>query len=218
MIPRIFHFIWLGDNPMPVTAKKCIDSWSKYNPDFEIKLWNEDNLEITDEVYLNAYRKKAWAFCADYARLMILKQHGGIYLDIDMELIKSFADFISLRCFLGKETKVSLSCGVIGCEPGDVFISDCFSELRNSMKNDFVPIPMIFNYVYERKEYKDVTIFDEHFFYPYNPFDSDVKILFYSDIKNDTYAIHHWNYSWKPSFSTRVFNKVKRVFLKSKFF
>lgn len=218
MIPKIFHYIWLGNNTMPVTAKKCIDSWSKYNPDFEVKLWNESNLNISDDVYLNAYKKKAWAFCADYARLLILKEYGGIYLDIDMEIIKPFHAFLDFECFLGKETSTSLSCGVIGCKPNDEFIKNCFTELRSAMVNDFVPIPMIFNYVYEKKKYDNVKVFDEYYFYPYNPFNSDIKVLFFDDIKHNTYAIHHWNYSWKPKIYSRIFNKIKRILLRSKFF
>ncbi|MFJ5358497.1 glycosyltransferase family 32 protein [Pectobacterium sp. CHL-2024] len=218
MIPRIFHYIWLGKKEMPVTAKRCMDSWMKYNPDFEIKLWNESNLNIKDDVYIKAYKKEAWAFCADYARLLILKEHGGVYLDIDMELIKPFSNFLELKCFLGKETDDSLSCGVIGCEKNDDFISECFYELRESMKKDFVPIPRIFNYVYEKNEFSYISVFEKEYFYPYNPFSSDIKILFYSDIKECTHAIHHWNYSWKPTLKNRVLNKLKRSVTRSKFF
>ena len=104
MIPKIIHYCWFGGNPLPELAIKCIESWKKYLPDYEIKEWNESNFDINCCAYVReAYEAKKWAFVSDYARFWILYQHGGLYFDTDVELIKSIDDLIVKGAFMGCE-------------------------------------------------------------------------------------------------------------------
>ena len=104
MIPKIIHYCWFGGNPLPELAIKCIESWKKYLPDYEIKEWNESNFDINCCAYVReAYEAKKWAFVSDYARFWILYQYGGLYFDTDVELIKSIDDLIVKGAFMGCE-------------------------------------------------------------------------------------------------------------------
>ena len=94
-IPKVIHYCWFGKGEMPKIAKKCIKSWEKYCPDYEIICHNEDNFDLSQNRYMReAYEAKKWAFVSDFARLKIIYDHGGIYLDTDVELIKPIDDLL----------------------------------------------------------------------------------------------------------------------------
>lgn len=104
MIPKIIHYCWFGNNPLPDKVKKCIESWKKYCPDYEIIRWDESNFDYKKNQYISdAYKNKKWAFVADYARLDVVYQYGGIYLDTDVELIKGIDDLLNDHFFLAIE-------------------------------------------------------------------------------------------------------------------
>ena len=104
MIPKIIHYCWFGGNPLPELAQKCIASWKKYLPDYEIKEWNEDNFDVNMIPYTaEAYRQKKYAFVSDYARFWILYKYGGVYFDTDVEVIRPMDDIISKGNFMGFE-------------------------------------------------------------------------------------------------------------------
>lgn len=104
MIPQIIHYCWFGHNPLPESAKKCIASWHKFFPDYEIKEWNEDNFDVNIIPYTaEAYSAKKYAFVSDYARFWILYHYGGVYFDTDVEVIKSMDDIIERGAFMGIE-------------------------------------------------------------------------------------------------------------------
>lgn len=103
-IPKVIHYCWFGRNPLPAMAIKCIKSWERYLPDYEIKEWNEDNFDISVNPYVEeAYHMKKYAFVSDYARFWILYNYGGIYFDIDVELLKPIDDIIAQGPFMGLE-------------------------------------------------------------------------------------------------------------------
>ena len=105
MIPKIIHYCWFGRGPLPELAQKCIASWKKYLPDYEIKEWNEDNFDVNIIPYTaEAYKAKKYAFVSDYARFWILHQYGGIYFDTDVEVIRPLDDIIERGNFMGFET------------------------------------------------------------------------------------------------------------------
>ena len=105
MIPKIIHYCWFGRGPLPELAQKCIASWKKYLPDYEIKEWNEDNFDVNIIPYTaEAYKAKKYAFVSDYARFWILYQYGGIYVDTDVEVIRPIDDIIDRGNFMGFET------------------------------------------------------------------------------------------------------------------
>ncbi len=104
MIPKIIHYCWFGRNPLPESAQKCIASWRKFLPDYEIKEWNEDNFDVNIIPYTQqAYEAKKYAFVSDYARFWILYHYGGLYFDTDVEVIKPFDDIVERGPFMGIE-------------------------------------------------------------------------------------------------------------------
>ncbi|MDO4511176.1 MAG: glycosyltransferase [Bacteroidales bacterium] len=106
MIPKIIHYCWFGRNPLPESAIKCIDSWKKYFPGYEIKEWNEDNFDVNIIPYTaEAYEAKKYAFVSDYARFWILYRYGGLYFDTDVEVIKPMDDIVARGPFMGIEVE-----------------------------------------------------------------------------------------------------------------
>lgn len=109
MIPKIIHYCWFGRGPLPELAQKCIASWKKYLPGYEIKEWNEDNFDVNIIPYTaEAYKAKKYAFVSDYARFWILYQYGGIYFDTDVEVIRPIDDIVERGNFMGFETDPKL--------------------------------------------------------------------------------------------------------------
>lgn len=109
MIPKIIHYCWFGGNLLPDAAKKCIESWKKYLPDYEIKEWNESNFDLNCCDYIKeAYEAKKWAFVSDYARFWILYRYGGLYFDTDVEVIKPMDNLIEKGAFMGCEQTVDV--------------------------------------------------------------------------------------------------------------
>lgn len=109
MIPRVIHYCWFGGNPLPESAKKCIASWKKFFPGYEIKEWNETNYDVKKIPYISqAYESKKYAFVSDYARFDILYHEGGIYFDTDVEVLKSFDDILKNGAFMGCEIDAAL--------------------------------------------------------------------------------------------------------------
>ena len=104
MIPKIIHYCWFGHGEMPDLAQKCIASWHKYMPDWDFKLWNEDVFDVSIVPYTKeAYEAKKFAFVSDYVRLWALFKEGGLYLDTDVEVFKSFDDLLKYNAFAGFE-------------------------------------------------------------------------------------------------------------------
>ena len=104
MIPKVIHYCWFGRNPLPDLAVKCIASWRKFLPDYEIKEWNEDNFDVNANPYtMEAYAAKKYAFVSDYARFLILYKYGGVYFDTDVEVIKPIKDIVDSGPFMGFE-------------------------------------------------------------------------------------------------------------------
>lgn len=101
-IPKKIHYCWFGGNPLTESAQKCIDSWKKYCPEYEIICWNEDNYDVNKHPYMReAYMHKAWAFVSDYARLDILYENGGIYMDTDVEVRRSLDPLLCNQAYCG---------------------------------------------------------------------------------------------------------------------
>lgn len=121
MIPKVIHYCWFGGNPLPKSAQKCIASWRKYLPDYEIKEWNESNFDVNLIPYTaEAYKAKKYAFVSDYARFWILHKYGGLYFDTDVEVIKNMDDIIAKGSFMGceNEAKPGAMPAELGVAPG----------------------------------------------------------------------------------------------------
>lgn len=117
MIPKIIHYCWFGDKPLPDMAKKCIASWQKYCPDYTIKEWNERNFDVCSNQYVSeAYKAKKWAFVTDYVRLYALVTEGGVYMDTDVEVLRNLDAFLSEKAFSGFESENAIPTGIMAAE------------------------------------------------------------------------------------------------------
>ena len=113
MIPKTVHYCWFGRGEKPKLAQKCIASWKKFCPDYEIIEWNEDNFDVAMNGYTKmCYEEKKYAFLSDYARLVIVAEHGGLYFDTDVELVKSPDELLSKDAFFGFENEAYVNTGL----------------------------------------------------------------------------------------------------------
>ena len=119
-IPKILHYCWFGGKPKPPLAEKCIRSWRKFCPDFEIREWNESNfdLEQVPAYVRQAYEAGRWAFVTDYVRLRALTEVGGVYLDTDVEIVRPLDPFLKHEAFAGFEHLERVQTGVLACRKG----------------------------------------------------------------------------------------------------
>lgn len=127
MIPKTVHYCWFGKNPLPQKALKCIDSWKKYCPDYKIVQWSEDNFDLNCNPYVRyCYENKKWAYLSDYVRLFVVYEHGGVYFDTDVELIRPIDALLAHKAFFAFENDQNVATGLgFGSEAG----SDCLKSM-----------------------------------------------------------------------------------------
>ncbi|MCR5666509.1 MAG: glycosyl transferase [Eubacterium sp.] len=128
MIPKIVHYCWFGGNEMPEKVKKCIATWHEKLPDYELMEWNEENFDVHSSDYVReAYENKKYAFVSDVARAQALKEYGGIYLDTDVVVFRSFDEILDNRCVFGFEYGNWIATSFMACEPNhpalEIFVS-----------------------------------------------------------------------------------------------
>jgi len=224
MIPKIIHYIWVGGKPLPKIAEKCIKSWQKYCPDYEIKRWDESNLDLNFCDYVKeAYEAKKFAFVSDVLRTKILYDEGGIYLDIDVELYKTLDTLLQCDCFYGFESEKAIAPGLIfgsvAKNPDLKSILEGYKQ-RHFMidgKMDLKTICETFTEYYENKglirENKNQVI-DKTYFYATEYFcPKDYQTGKITKTKN-TIAIHHYYSSWQTplmKFKQKCIQLVKRI-------
>lgn len=132
MIPKIIHYCWFGGKALPSDVLKCIETWKKYCPDYEIKRWDESNFDINSHPFMKAaYEAKAWAFVSDYARLKVVYDNGGIYLDTDVELLKNLDFLLENQCYIGIQQPETL------CTTGLGFGAEKFSPVVWKMMESY---------------------------------------------------------------------------------
>lgn len=161
MIPKIIHLCWLSGDPYPTDIQLCLDSWKKHLPDYEIWLWDTKRFDIDSTRWTRqAFDAKKYAFAADYIRLYALYNYGGIYLDSDVLVYKSFDPLLSLPYFVGHDQAGCFEAAVIGCEPGCQWIKDILDSydgmpfIREDGTYDMLPMPCRFRFVLSDKGYK----------------------------------------------------------------
>lgn len=129
MIPKIIHYVWVGGKPLTPLAEKCIDSWGKYCPDYEIKRWDEATFDINQNKYCKqAYESKKWAFVSDYIRLKVMYDFGGIYMDTDVEVIKPLDKFLDNKAFSGYEDKDTIPTGIMASEKHGKWVGELLKD------------------------------------------------------------------------------------------
>lgn len=136
MIPKIIHYCWFGKGAMPELVERCLASWKTHMPDWEYRLWSEDNFDIpsTPKYVQEAYAAKKYAFVSDYVRLWALEREGGVYLDTDVEVLRSFDTLLNDTAFIGLEESLALLPGtcVMGCEAHCLWVKDMLATYENA--------------------------------------------------------------------------------------
>ncbi|MFA5997304.1 MAG: glycosyltransferase [Candidatus Paceibacterota bacterium] len=195
MIPKIIHYCWFGKSPKSPEILDCIESWKKTCPVFEIKEWNESNFNIQDFPFTKRmYDEKKWAFVADYARLHILFEEGGFYLDTDMLLLQSLEPLTHHACVLGEESVGVISAGMIGATAHHPFIEQC-KKYYDEGTGEIATIPRVLSQVFETYSDKsNIVVYPPKTFYP---FDSEhISDYHGQDLGREVTGVHLWHYSW----------------------
>jgi len=222
MIPKKIHYVWVGGNPFPNAFQKYVETWQKFCPDYEIIRWDESNFDINQNRFCKeAYDSKKWAFVADYMRIKILYDHGGIYLDSDAEVVQNLDRFLDEKTITGFEGLFVGAC-LIGAENGSIWLEKCLEVYENKkfiLENgelDLESNVKLFTEV-TKKMYPDLKLdgsfqkFSAFTLYPneyFSPIEYDRK-----KPNPNTYTIHHFAGTWLPrkKFSTKIKFFIKKV-------
>ena len=219
MIPKIIHYCWFGGNELPELAQKCIESWKKYCPDYQIRRWDESNFDIECcDFVKEAYDMKKWAFVSDYARLKIIYNEGGIYLDVDVELIKNIDVLLENKCYLGEEGIGYVNTGLgFGAEKNNSVILKLIEEyegkhfIQDNGNLDTIPCPEKNTLPIKSMGYNNclngiwkidsLTIYPSDYFCPIDYETGNMCIT------ANTYSIHHFSALWHTKFD-RIILKI----------
>ncbi len=220
MIPKIIHYCWFGGKPLPKDVEKCIDSWKKFCPDYEIKRWDESNFDVQQHPFCKAaYEAGVWAFVSDYARLKVTFEEGGIYLDTDVELIRKPDFLLEHQGYLAVdqlEHQIASGLG-FGFEKGHevaaamlkiydetVFDAQNRASIACPVLNTRVLKELGFSYAEEIQMIKGVAILPPLYCDPISPGTSQNLLC------KETLSIHHYSASW-TSASQRFKRKLIRL-------
>lgn len=221
MIPKTIHYCWFGRGQMPESAKKCIESWRKYLPDYEIKEWNEDNFDINSNCYVKqAYESRKFAFVTDYVRLYALASEGGVYMDTDVEVLKSFDPFLHHPAFSGFENNNYVTTGMMASEKNGKWVTELLDEYDNRcfimpdgsldtttntvvITKNMVKHGLILNNTFQDIEGL-ATMYPSEYFCPK---DHTTGQLF---VTENSVCIHHFACSWQPKIS-RIRHRLKLI-------
>lgn len=208
MIPKVIHYCWFGRGKMPVLAQKCIDSWRKHLSEYELRLWNEDSFDVNSVLYVKeAYDARKFAFVSDFVRLYAIYNYGGVYMDTDVEILKSIDEFLCLPAFSGFETVKDIPTGIMASEKNgrwakeqlDYYIDKHFRKPDGSFdlttnveiisglmkRNGF-----LLNNTYQIYE-DSIHIFPKDYFCPK---ERSGRIV----LTENSFCIHHFEGSWIP--------------------
>lgn len=201
-IPKIIHYCWLSGEPYPELVRRCMQSWKEKLPDYEFVLWDMNRFDIHSVPWVEqACETKKWAPASDYIRLYALYSYGGVYLDSDVEIVRSFDDLLNRSYFFGREhtpdkteNRDSIEAAVFGCEKGNQIIKealDYFATHDYLDKNgvlDPMTLPTLLSLVIKGRS--DIEVFPMDYFSPKNTRTLELQIT------KNTYGIHHFNGSW----------------------
>lgn len=219
-IPKILHYCWFGDNPIPDKTKKCIATWKELCPDYKLMRWDESNFDISKRAYTReAFENKKWAFISDVCRLEKVYEHGGIYLDVNTEALKSFDDLLENDMFVGFEQDNHIQMGVFGAKKHHEILKsilqDFYEKSRLLSDDGKINYRTINSRVHEvlvergmesRDSYQEldgVTVYPKEYFCPryWNSARQD-------PITDKTYTNHYFGASWHDEESRKWLNFI----------
>lgn len=232
MIPKIIHYCWFGGNPLPKSALKCINSWRKYFPDYEIKEWNETNFDVNMMPFTReAYDAKKYAFVSDVARFWILYREGGLYFDTDVEVIRPFDDILERGTFMGIETPAiegmqvpTVAAGLgLGADKGHSFykeIIEHYSSIHYCDENGIAIPGTVVGHVTDLlkkhglspvnaiQNIAGITIYPKDYFCP---FEDNTGVL---SLTKNSHSIHWYSKSWidTPMWYFRITRILHSIF------
>lgn len=207
LIPKKIHYCWFGRKPIPQKNLEWMASWKKYCPDYEVIRWDEDNYDVTKNAYMHeAYKAGKWGFVSDYARLDIIYHYGGIYLDTDVELIRSLDDLLYQKAFAGIDRSRDISLGLgFGAQEGCQIIKELMdmyetvSLLNKDGTYNLTVAPALQRTFFQKKGYinngeyqllKDMTVYPEKVLSPKCNWTGRILLTVHS------FSIHHYDGSW----------------------
>ena len=218
MIPKKIHYCWFGRGEKPKLAKKCIASWKKYCPDYEIIEWNEDNFDINTNEYTKwCYENKKYAFLSDYVRLLVVYRHGGIYFDTDVELIRNPDFLLENQAFFGFECSEYVNTGVgFGAESENTAVNQMIDEYLPFLdgKNGVIGCPKLNTEALVKlglirdgsyQEFPRGTVYPKEYF---NPYESTTGVL----NKTENTVSIHWYMGSCLMAGQRITSHITKLF------
>lgn len=227
MIPKIIHYCWLSGDPIPDNLQKCMNTWKKNLPDYEFILWDKQRFDINSVAWVKeAYEAKKYAFAADYIRQYAVYNYGGIYMDMDVEVVRPFEELLEKSYMLGSEVALRIEAGIFGAEAGCKFMKWCLDFYEN---NHFLlpdgsyntcGAPNVMNKCIA--EHRKLVISDEHgddistvYLYPFEYLTAKSGDTGVVKVTKRTRTIHHFAGSWlKQTPITIVRRNMKLILVK----
>ncbi len=222
MIPKIIHYCWFGGKPLPELAQKCIASWKKYLPDYEIREWNERNFDLDLYPYAReAYDSRKFAFVTDVVRLYALSREGGVYMDTDVEVLRNLDRFLVHPAFSGFEDDRMIPTGIMASEKDGKWAKENLEYYtdRHFINQDgtfdlTTNVATLTNYMLkfglqQNNTFQDfpglITFYPKDYFCPKSYHDGKIYLT------DNTYCIHHFAGSWvgnKDKWIKKIADKV----------
>lgn len=224
-IPKIIHYCWFGGKTLPENVEKCISSWKKYCPDYEIMCWDETNFDLNINDYVReAYENKKWAFVSDFVRVYVLYNYGGIYMDTDVEVLKPLDDFLVNSAFSGFEDDNHIPTAIMASKKNNNWIKKIldYYEDRHFIVNgkiDYTTNVILITDITKKyyglkqnnkyQDLNDVVFYPKEYFCPKNNLTGEINLT------DNSYCIHHFDGSWqnkKMKIRSRVFIYIHKIF------
>ncbi|MDR1544542.1 MAG: glycosyl transferase [Prevotellaceae bacterium] len=207
MIPKIIHYCWLSDNPVPEKYQKFVDGWCRQLPDYEFVKWDKTMFDINSIAWTKeAYNAQRYAYAADYVRLFAVYNFGGIYLDMDIEVVKNFDNLLDKNTMFAYENKQTkfIEAGCFGAEKGNFFIKKCMEYYEK--KEHFMPIvaPEVMEFVLKENKIA-LDLYSNDYFTAKNQQTGKIETT------ENTYTIHHFNSDYVPKKSKWARDNIQKI-------